>query len=309
MTHLLDDHFVQDLLSGSLSNLLEYVIEDPSLDLQIRDNYINIYFRGGNILKVNKKDVSYEFFFDKNYFKGNKLNSKDALFELLNKSLWNDYFPEAKQVMNRFFGATGNEEREFQQLVVRDNNRSSLANGTDFFIIDVEYDYPKIGIFDMVAVEWLSEGPKRKCPEKYKPKLYIIEMKYGDKALKGKSGLRDHQNQFHHLIGNEAYLEQFKQEMVNLFDQKRNLGLIPCISKTNNPNLVTMFDDNIEFAFLLANHDPAKKSLFEELEILESDDVSFIVSNFMGYGIFQEAVHKYDDFRRLYKQQIHINEV
>lgn len=309
MPHLLKDEYVQDLLSGSLNSLLEYVIEDPSLDLQIRDNYINIYYRGGNILKVAKKGDGYECFFDENYFKGNKINSKDKLFHLMHRSQWNDYIPEAKQVMGRFFGATENEEREYQQLVVRDNNRSSLANGTDFFIVDVEYNYPSIGIFDMVAVEWLSEGPKRKFPEKYKPRLYIIEMKYGDKALKGKAGLLDHHRQYHHFLANEPFLEQFKQEMISLFDQKRDLGLIPCLSKTNNPNRVTMFDEDIRFAYLLANHDPASKLLIQEMDMFEDYDVNFIVSNFMGYGIYQEAVYNYDDFRRLYKQQIHINEI
>jgi len=305
MPHLLDDEFVQDLLSGSLSNLLQYVIEDPSLDLQIRDNYINIYYRGGNILKVDKKSEGFEYFFDENYFKGNTNNSKDALFELLNKSQWNDYIPEAKQVMDRFFGATKNEEREFQQLVIRDNNRSSIANGTDFFIIDIEYAFPKIGIFDMVAVEWLSVGPKRKFPEKYKPKLYIIEMKFGDKAISGESGLKVHHEQFCHLLANESYLEQFKPEMINLFEQKRNLGLIPCLSKTNNPNAVPAFNDELQFAFLLANHDPASKLLIKEMELLESHDVNFIVSNFMGYGIYCQSVYGYAQFRQRFMRQIH----
>lgn len=305
MPHLLDDIFFQDLLSGSLSNLLEYIISDPSLDLQIRDNYINIYFRGGNILKVDKKDSRYEFYFDENYFKGNKQNSKDVLLELIRVSQWNDYFPKAKHVMNRFFGATGNEEREFQQLVVRDNNISSIANGTDFFIIDAEYAYPHVGIFDLVAVEWLSERPKRKFPEKYKPKLYIMEMKYGDKALKGRSGLKDHQDQYHHLLSNEPYLEQFKQEMIDLFEQKRNLGLIPCLSKTNNPNIVSAFDDDLQFAFLLANHDPASELLVREMELLEQIDVKFIVSNFMGYGMYHQSVYGYRHFKDKLLRQIH----
>ena len=305
MPHLLDDDFVQDLLSGSLSNLLEYVTEDPSLDLQIRDNYINIYYRGGNILKADKKGEGYAFFFDENYFKGNQTNSKDALFALLNKSNWDDYIPEAKRVMDKFFGASKNEEREFQQLVIRDNNVSSLANGTDFFIIDVEYAYLNVGIFDLVAVEWRSEGPKRKYPDKHKPVLYIIEMKYGDKALKGKSGLKDHQEQFHHLATNEVYLEQFKQEMIALFEQKRNLGLIPSLSKTNNPNTVSGFNDDLQFAFLLANHDPASELLIKELKLLEFHDVRFIVSNFMGYGIYHQSVFSYPQYRERFMRQIY----
>lgn len=305
MPRLLDDIFFQDLLYGTLSTLLDYVTEDPSLDFQIRDNYINIYFRGGNILKVTKKDTVYEYFFDKEYFKRNKINSKDKLFEVMNKNLWNDYFPEAKQVMNRFFGPTGNEEREYQQLVVRDNNISSLANGTDFFIIDVEYTYPSVGTLDLVAVEWLSEGPKRRFPAKYKPKLYIIEMKYGDKALIGKSGLKSHQDQYHHLVSNESFLEQFKNEMIALFNQKRDLGLIPCISKNKNPNSVSGFDDNLQFAFLLANHDPASELLIKEMELFEQNDVKFIVSNFMGYGIYHQSVYSYVQFRQRFMRQIH----
>ena len=305
MPHILDDEFVQDLLSGCFSSLLEFVIDDPSLDLQIRDNYINIYYRGGNILKIGKKGSGYDYFFDKEYFKGNKLNSKGKLLEHLNTSSWNEYIPDAKQVMDRFFGATKNEEREFQQLVIRDNNRSSLANGTDFFIIDVEYAYTNVGIFDLIAVEWRSEGPKRKYPDKYKPKLYIIEMKYGDKALKGKSGLTDHLNQFHHLVSNKSYLDQFKQEMIDLFEQKRNLGLIPCLAKTNNPNIIPAFDDDIQFAFLLANHDPASELLIKELEVIERTDVEFIVANFMGYGIYHQSVYGYAQFKDKYLRQIH----
>ena len=305
MPRLLDVEFVQDLLSGSLSTLLEYVIEDPSLDFQIRENYINIYYRGGNLLKIDKKSKEYNYFFDLNFFKGNNQTSKEILVELLNKSLWNDYIPKAKQIMDRFYGATKNEEREFEQLVIRDNNRSSLANGTDFFIIDVEYAYPSVGIFDLIAVQWLSEGPKRKDPDKYKPKLFIIEMKYGDRALNGKSGLRDHLKQFHHLIENKTYQRQFKKEMIDLFEQKRNLGLIPCLDKINNPNSIHAFDDNLQFGFLLANHDPASGLLTKEVDLLEKLDIKFIISNFMGYGIYHQSVYDYQQFRQRFMKQIH----
>lgn len=305
MARLLDDQFFNDLLSDSLSALLEYVQRDPSLDLQIRKNYINIYYRGGNIIKIEKKNSEYIHAFDENYFQVNKTKSKDELIDLSRKNEWDDFFPQAKQVMDINLGPIGKEEREFQQLVVRDNNYSSLANGTDFFIIDIEYAYPKVGIFDMVAVEWPSEGQKRKYPEKYLPKLFIIEMKYGDKALKGKAGLIDHQKQFHHLLSNEPYLEQFKREMIRLFDQKRELGLIPYLAKSENKNTVTKFDDDIRFAFLIANHDPASELFIKEMELLESHDVNFIVSNFMGYGIYRQSVYSYTQFRQRFMRQIH----
>ncbi len=67
MARKLDNEFITDLLTGCLANLLNYVKQDNSLDLEIRDNYLNIYYLGGSILRVNKNDHSYSFVFDYNY--------------------------------------------------------------------------------------------------------------------------------------------------------------------------------------------------------------------------------------------------
>jgi len=47
--------------------LLNLVKSDKDLVLQIRNNYINIYYKGGNMLKVTHGPG---FDFDHNYFKG-----------------------------------------------------------------------------------------------------------------------------------------------------------------------------------------------------------------------------------------------
>jgi hypothetical protein len=49
--------FMNDLkdTNGLLYPILERVKQDHMLMLAIRDNYINIYYRGGNILRVNKE--------------------------------------------------------------------------------------------------------------------------------------------------------------------------------------------------------------------------------------------------------------
>jgi len=290
MTRLLDEQFVNDLLAGSLKALLEYVHRDPSLDLQIRKNYINIYFRGGNILKVEKTGADYKYHFDQKYFKDKQT---DELMGMANQKYWNDYFPKAKQVMNIHFAPYGKEEREYQQLVVRENNNSSIANGTDYFIIDVEYKKSKAQ-FDMVAVEWLSESAKRKSPDKHPPKLMIIEMKFGDNAIKGESGLKKHENDFKKFISNESALADFKEEMVAVFKQKRKLGLIPGLLE--NQNDVSQFAPEVGLAFLLANHKPASKRLKHELDSLHPSDTRFIISSFMGYGIYEHSICDYDDF-------------
>lgn len=44
--------FMNDLSEGVLAPLRDRVLADRSLCLEIRENYINIYYRGGNLLKL-----------------------------------------------------------------------------------------------------------------------------------------------------------------------------------------------------------------------------------------------------------------
>ncbi|MGR3293181.1 MAG: hypothetical protein ACUZ9M_04085 [Candidatus Scalindua sp.] len=181
MARKLDNEFIEELLTRNLKDCLDCVRNDDTLDLAIRENCINIYYRGGSALKVNKNENHYQYKFDENYLNDNSVISKDELNKLKGQSDWNNYFPRAKQTMDFYFSEKRNEEKEFQQLVVRENNYSSIANGTDYFIIDIEYDNRKNARFDIIAVEWPSDASKRKLSNNYKPKLVIIEMKYGDR--------------------------------------------------------------------------------------------------------------------------------
>lgn len=305
MARILDENFVKELLCGNLKDCLDYVRSDDTLDLEIRENYINIYYRGGNVLKVNKNGGCYQYEFDDNYLKTNPVILKDKLDKLRNQTDWNNYFPKAKQAMDFYFSIHRKEEREFQQLVVRENNYSSIANGTDYFIIDIEYDNHKNARFDIIAVEWPSEASKRKLSKNYKPKLVIIEMKYGDGALSGDAGMKKHENDFSQFISNPTGLNDFKKEMLFLFKQKRKLELIPCLSNSNNSNEIVEFADDVELTFLIANHDPASQRLAEELSSHDDLNASFIMSNFMGYGIYNHCVYKLSQFKQLFKSQIY----
>ena len=301
MARILDKDFVKELLHGNLKDCLDYVRRDDTLDLEIRENYINIYYRGGNVLEINKNSGCYQYDFDVNYLKTNPVILKTELDKLRNQNDWNNYFPKAKQAMDFFFSKNRKEEREFQQLVVRENNYSSLANGTDYFIIDFEYDNRKGARFDLIAVEWPSEASKRKVPKNYKPKLVIIEMKYGDGAISGTSGMTEHWNKFSKFISTPIALKNFKKEMLCLFKQKRELGLIPCLSNKNNSNEIREFTDDVEFTFLIANYNPASRKLTEALSSCENLKANFIVSNFMGYGIYNHRVYNLSQFQELFK--------
>jgi len=147
----LSSYFFNELKTGSLILLLDYVHNDNTLDLEIRDNYINIYYRGGNVLRVKyKRNSGFLFHFDEKYLKKHPFIIPSTLENLENKQDWDNFFPLAKQAMDYYITKNTKQEREFQQLVVRENNNSSIANGTDYFIIDIEYDNHADARFDLI---------------------------------------------------------------------------------------------------------------------------------------------------------------
>lgn len=288
--------FINDLLDGKLCTLLKFVRNDNTLDLEIREGYLNIYYRGGNALKVTQINSDYLFEFDKNFFTENKFRVEKLLNEKIENYQWFEYFSVIKQWIDFYFTKNKKEEREFQQLVVRINNYSSLANSTDYFIVDIEYDNSDNARFDLVAIEWPSIASQRKLAKDFKPKLVIIEKKFGDGSLSGTAGMKKHLEDFKKFVSDAQSQLNFKNEMLGLFRQKRELGLIPCLSKSGNSNDVTEFNKEIGLAFLIANHDAASSILDNEIKSLDENLASFFVSNFSGYGLYKANLFKHKDF-------------
>ena len=48
-------NFINSLKSGKLKKMLDLINKDDDLDVQIRNNYLNIYYMGGNIAKINSE--------------------------------------------------------------------------------------------------------------------------------------------------------------------------------------------------------------------------------------------------------------
>ncbi|MHA2408189.1 MAG: hypothetical protein ACXACA_07450, partial [Candidatus Ranarchaeia archaeon] len=67
--------FLEDLVNdnGLLHTILERVKKDDTLMLAIRDGYTNIYYRGGNVLRIQERGNGiYQPFFDVDYNKTGK---------------------------------------------------------------------------------------------------------------------------------------------------------------------------------------------------------------------------------------------
>lgn len=283
---------------------------DNTLDLEIRKNQVHIYYRGGRILKIEEGKSA----FIPTYLDWGYLSAMNQTFltvwptlprVLSNMAKSNKIrpaLPMMKQAMDCYFTAKPSEEREYQQHIVRENNLSGVANGTDYFICDIEYAYPRQGFrFDMVAVHWTSTAAERKKTDDRR--LAFIEVKYGDKALKGKSGIAAHVKSVRDFVKRKKLLNNVKKEMIALFNQKRDLGIITECKK----DLGSFSEQPPECILILANHDPASRRLYDELGKLSDSDgieLKFAVSNFMGYGLYEQGIYGLDAFRKRFVEQI-----
>jgi len=296
--------FMSDLHGGILNPLLQRVKRDTSLEMEIRCEKLNVYYRGGNILRVEKKGKGYAAFFDEKYASASLGLPSECILTDSETRAWIDRIPDLKDTMDLWFGAHSKAERASQQMVVYENNASPWAGGTDYFIVDIEYDNHIGARFDLVALRWDSNATARKLQGGYLPKLTAIEMKTGDGALKGKAGLLKHYQQWVEFFTNARQLNEFKEEMLRVFQQKRELGLIPALK--NNPNKVVTVAPDVDVIFLLANHDPASRKLIAAVdEISEKQkikppkfNIRFATSTFMGFGLYSQNILSLDDFRQ-----------
>ena len=300
--------FMKDLMQSGgvgLNRILELVKNDSSLALEIRKDYINIYYRGGNLIKINEKNGVYSAYFNPDYLISGRSYSLPLILTIdSDVTKWLETIPLLKNEMDLWFGKNPKNEREFQQLMVRENNFKGAAKGTDYFICDIEYANIE-GRFDLIAAYWPSSGAARKNNQNVG--LAVIEMKYMDGALSGKAGILAHikdMKKYFDPVGNKLAL--LKDEMKQVFNQKQELGLID-----NKKHVEKFGDRKLEYIFVFANHDPDSSILYNELQKVKAVagelpfELKFAVSNFMGYGLYKQNIYNLDDFMKLFHKQIY----
>ena len=304
----LDEKMFKDFQEGGvLHDLLDYVQCDDTLDLEFRgEGRANIYYRGGSLFCIERSGDGYTLTFDTKYCTAcdegmEKTPSLRAAVGLI---------PLYKHAMDVWFVKNRKYEREFQQLVVRENNRhGAISHASDYYIVDIEYAY-NVNVsdkktqarFDMIAVKWLSKSNERQNPSA--PTLAIIEMKYGDGALGGSAGLKKHLEDFGTLVKN-GELDDFCADYSNVFNQKCALGLIP--GKEGARIKITQRD--IELIFLIANHDPNKTGLAKI--VAEIADVTmeypypirFAYASMMGYCLYADQMKSLEEMQEMLEKK------
>jgi hypothetical protein len=230
---------ITSLKSGNLRQMLEIIIKDEDLDVQIRENYLNVYYRGGNIAKVNSEN-SVEF--DMFYFYLNmkqvpkKIAKKDKtivsdletkrnyLIKEFKEVRYQEYFKRAKTIMDEWLLINPKPERMEQHKLSLENR----YNQSDYTIIDLEYEVSTRSDFSCMYIP--SGKTKAKQPKfdiisvNKQGRLCLIELKKGKNALDGTSGLQEHWDCFQQSVGLNP--KPFVREMQALLKQKQEFNLI-----------------------------------------------------------------------------------
>lgn len=219
------------LTEGKLKDIMQYVADNKNgLSLQIRDDYLNIYYRGGNILRINGVN---SFYFDKNYFgKDNpkRIDEMKKLVDIFRNNNHEEFFEKAKNVMDEWFIKNPKSEREEQHKLIIENNNECAES--DFVIIDIEFAISTESEYKCERFVFNKEGQEvRKKPcfdiiaiRKKDNKLCVIELKKGIAALENKSGIEEHLKDFDASIGKNP--QPFIEEINTLLKQKQKMGLL-----------------------------------------------------------------------------------
>ncbi len=306
----LSPQFFGDLKSenGLLAPLLQRVKNDDTLMLALRGSYVNIYYRGGNLLKVSARPAGgYSATFDANYNQsGHALPQFPFLIDAaLDAQALADAISALKYTMDHYLAVHPKSEREFQQLVARENNYSPISNETEYFIVDIEVAGALTKArFDMLGVRWLrNERKKQDCLVPV-----LIEMKYGKDALGGESGLQKHLDDAHGI--SEDSWKNLCKELEEQINQLADLGLLQFNRSSRVQRLVVDQDAKKELIFLLANYNPASTKIFDFLDTLqelpeddkERYDLLFFAASFAGYGLHRACMLNLASFKEVAKK-------
>lgn len=286
----ISDTMMTALQEGELSPLLQAVRMDDTLDMELRGSAVNIYYRGGSIFKITQRRSGFVLSFDTEYCTAGPTSlpphptPAEAVADL----------PLYKQAMDWWFHQHPKYEREFRQLIARENNsHGKISNGTDYYIADIEFVEGR-SRFDMVALKWPSTGAARKDTSKLS--LALIEVKYGDGALKGTSGIEKHLADHQAFLDDPEKVAAFCRDMAQVFAQKCALGLVEGLSQKRETYEFHVSPLGPEVILLFANHDPESRILPTVLAELDPDRYSFPIlvaeASCMGYGLYTERLRR-----------------
>ena len=231
-------------LENEWTPLIEFISKDHELDVQLRDNYISIYYDGGEILEIAPKSLDINMRYFEKYANSEKQqflercsqniafkkSAKDKLLAaLIEKNDFYSYFKQAKELISEWVERHKRYERKKLHEIACSNREFSPHN--NLVVIDIEFAVDRYKPYNNSQ----GKGGKRKVPKfdiiavDQSGQLYAIILQdnlrtNGDRT---KQSLNAYKQDFYLTIGDDTPLNDFAQEMNEVLKMKQELGLLP----------------------------------------------------------------------------------
>lgn len=207
-----------------------YKEHQEELFLGIRNNYINLYYKGMNIAKIqgsfNNASISARYIYK-------DFNEESNYQSITYDDFKQKYEKVIKPEVEKHIKKNKLWEKETQQALILKNNKNCRNNKSNWLCIDMEYtkqrensksnEEKSFGRFDIIAVN------------KNNYKVALIELKVGKNAIGGKSGLLKHAKDWQDFVDKQLFFKDIneghnclKQEIINIINNK-------CILESNYP--------------------------------------------------------------------------
>lgn len=278
----LSDTFMENLLQGHLNPLLLKVKSDRDLVLDIRDNYLNIYFKGQSLLKLTENEIKAAY--DVGIHEKFAQNISELPDNLGNEGDVAMFVRKIPNIKDRITEVTkSGSEVEFEQMLIRSNNYEPRLN-TEYFIVDRQYS--GVGAkeqFDLLGLFW----PRANRRKNRMVDLAMIEVKYG--LNPDVSEIHNQLSRYFTEIDN--HFSDVCKDVHSIFMQKLKLGLFEDTSE----RLAAMHQfhirdeiNNMKVVVALVDYNPHSEKLASAArglrELPFSDQIELF---FLGFGLWK----------------------
>jgi hypothetical protein len=244
----LSNSFIESLIYGFLAPLREKVIADVDLNLEIRENHINIYFKGNSLLRLNEtKPYHYRAFVHPKFLEG--FTVPHIMVDEGSAAVFLTEIPRIKENILRF--GCSSIEIEYEQMIIRANN-DEPRNSSEYFIVDRQYSAGEAGRFDLTGLYW-PRVPRRRGDTVFP---CLIEVKY---ALN--SDIKEvHRQLSRYYQAVAAEPAKIAVEMEQIFKQKLALGIYDHQPKERREAMETLTFcqdlNQFQFIVILVDYNP-----------------------------------------------------
>ena len=273
--------FLNCLRSGFLSEITECVRRDPDLNLEIRDGYINIYYKGNSLLRLAEagSPLYYKVDIHRKFSEGIRLPpdlTKSGIPQFI------ENIPLLKENITRY--GRRSLELEYEQMIIRANNFEP-RNNTEYFVVDRQYAV-KEGRFDLTGIHWARNGRQTNR----EASVCLLEVKFGPNQ--DIQFVHQQLARYYEPIRNNA--AGIAEEMETIFRQKLALRLYSQpVERLNAMKTLRFSRDIHDFQFILVLVDYNHNSRFLRSALAKIKQLPFadqVKVFFSGFGMWAQNV-------------------